>query len=232
MKNILIALVAFATLVPPIAGAQESVARIVSWLPTPDQKDAFETGYKRHLQWHREHRDPWAWHGWTVASGDQVGMFIDGTFFRSWSDFDSPVAPAEDAADNAKNVYPYADLRTVAAYELVQGSAWTPVNLKSPLLSAIEFEVAPGGERAFEESATQSLKTAQLPAFALFRPADGTSKYLLFLPAAKPSGLASHAPTVRGLNQAANRDAQVVRSYRMQLLRYRAELSLIPEPTK
>jgi hypothetical protein len=231
MKNVLIALIAYAALVPALAVAQESVARIVSWQPKPGQKDAFEAGYKRHLQWHGEHRDPWAWHGWTVASGDQVGTFVDGTFFRSWSDFDSPVAPAEDAADNAKNVYPYADLRTVAAYELVQGSVWSPANLTSPLISAVEFEVAPGREQQFEQSATQALKSKQ-GAFALFRAADGTSKYLLFLPAAKPSGLASHAPAVRAVNHAANRDAQVVRSYRMQLLRYRAELSLIPEATK
>lgn len=87
-----------------------TVARLVEWAPAPGRQAAFREGYQRHLEWHRRNRDPWTWHGWFVASGDRLGTFVDGSFGHAWETLDHPVAPAEDRADNARNVYPHADV--------------------------------------------------------------------------------------------------------------------------
>src|SRR5262245_21678170 len=94
-------------------------ARLVLWRIRSGQEQAFETGYRRHLEWHRAHSDRWAWHDWMLVSGERVGAFLDGTFFHPWTDFDHPVDPAGDAADNERNVEPHADVGALASYEIV-----------------------------------------------------------------------------------------------------------------
>src|SRR5262249_2398794 len=76
------------------AQAQPSggVARVVVWQIKPNMDRQFEEGYKRHLGWHRQNGDRWAWAGWMVISGERDGYFVDGTFFHSWSDLDAPVS--------------------------------------------------------------------------------------------------------------------------------------------
>jgi hypothetical protein len=52
-----------------------------------------------------------------LISGERDGMLLDGTFFPQWTDLDAPVSPAGDGADNAVNVEPYAEVRSLASYE-------------------------------------------------------------------------------------------------------------------
>lgn len=96
----------------------DRIAQVAIWRPKPGQQAAFEEGYRRHLEWHRRAGDPWSWHGWYVVSGPRDGLFIDATLDRTWADFDAAVQPAEDAADNARNVEPFADFQV--AYRVAQ----------------------------------------------------------------------------------------------------------------
>lgn len=63
------------------------------------QADAFDEAYRRHLSWHRQAGDPLNWFGWYVATGERVGLFVDGTFGIPFASFDARVDPKGDAAD-------------------------------------------------------------------------------------------------------------------------------------
>lgn len=90
--------------------AQErSIAHFSVWNPKPGQAASFENGYKRHLLWHKANSDTWNWYGWYIISGPRHGQFIDATVGHSWSDFNSPVNPAGDRADNGQHTEPFAD---------------------------------------------------------------------------------------------------------------------------
>ncbi len=60
--------------------------------------------------------DPWDWYGWYVISGERSGHFIDATFGHSWSDFDNPVNPAGDGADNDLHTEPFGNF--IMGYKL------------------------------------------------------------------------------------------------------------------
>jgi hypothetical protein len=106
-------LVLLLALAAPLAAEERrtgEVARFVELYPKEGATAEFEAGYRRHLEWHQRNGDPWRWHGWTVATGDRAGTFVDGTFGHSWAELDDAVRPRQDAADNAVNVFPYASV--------------------------------------------------------------------------------------------------------------------------
>jgi len=94
-----------------IASAQSNIAHFSIWKPAPEQGSNFETGYKKHLQWHKDNGDRWNWYGWYVMSGPRVGWFIDATFNHTWADFDKPVKPVEDGLDARLHVSPFGDFQ-------------------------------------------------------------------------------------------------------------------------
>ena len=71
-------------------------ARIAILRPHDGDTVDFEAGYIRHLEWHRQARDPWAWYGWSVWAGERQRWFIYATFGHAASSLDSSVAPADD----------------------------------------------------------------------------------------------------------------------------------------
>jgi len=93
-----------------VCGQQKNIGQFAVWKHKEGQSTNFENGFKRHLDWHRKNADQWSWYGWYVVSGKRFGLFIDGTFDLSWSDFDRPVDPLADMADNEINVSQYASL--------------------------------------------------------------------------------------------------------------------------
>ena len=75
-------------------------ARISVLRPHDGDTVDFEAGYIRHLEWHRQAKDPWKWFGWTVWVGERQRSFIYATFGRSAVELDNAVSPAEDERDN------------------------------------------------------------------------------------------------------------------------------------
>jgi hypothetical protein len=49
----------------------------------------FENEQKRHVTWHRERGDLWAWHTWQIETGDRSGQYVLASFGRRWKDFDT-----------------------------------------------------------------------------------------------------------------------------------------------
>lgn len=208
-----------------------NAARVVAWLPKEGMTRDFELGYQRHLEWHRLQGDPWTWHGWSIVSGPRTGYFVDGTFFHRWTDFDAPVAPREDAADNTTNVIPYATLQSVAAYEAVPKlSRFESSQLTAPLLTFTYIQVAPGRAEEFEAILVRVVRESKKVSFAVLRPAVGAREYLLLQPAQMQSELAAHSAfTERLLARAARQQkgAALVSEVRSETGRYRPDLSYV-----
>jgi hypothetical protein len=214
--------------------ATANVARLVVWQPRPGMERDFIEGYKRHLQWHRRNQDPWIWHGWTVTFGDRYGYFVDGTFFRTWAELDTPVSPADDAADNAVNVIPYADVRSSTVYEMVSPVKHFPAaHLSSALMTFVRIEIAPAREADFESlilAETAQAAGESTNAYAILRPANGATDYLLLIPARTMSDLAAHSRFVARLLRAVHggKGESPVRRFHTETARYRSDMSYVP----
>ncbi|THU32535.1 hypothetical protein FAM09_27480 [Niastella caeni] len=98
--------------------AQHHVAHFSYWKPRAGEAQRFENGYKQHLKWHKDNGDKWSWYGWYIISGPRYGLFVDATFNHAWSDFDNPVKPAEDGADNNLHTHPFGIFE--GGYKMIQ----------------------------------------------------------------------------------------------------------------
>ena len=126
-------------------------ARIAVLRPLDGHAVEFEAGYIRHLEWHRQARDPWAWYGWGVWAGERHRWFVYATFGHSAASLDSPVAPAEDERDNLLNVAPHVEYVTNAIYEYRPGlSRGNGEPRPTARLELTTVDLAPGSAKAFE----------------------------------------------------------------------------------
>ncbi|MBA3914237.1 MAG: hypothetical protein H0X25_10410 [Acidobacteriales bacterium] len=160
---IVLAVLTAGSSVASLAQSQGSgtVARMVLWRAKPGMTKQFEEGYQRHLEWHRKNHDSWNWYGWNIVSGERFGYFLDGSFFHTWAEMDSPVSPAGDSADSAVNVSPYAEILSVAMYEsLPLATNFRPGELSASHVTFSRWEVQPGRAGEFESLlAAASLKS-------------------------------------------------------------------------
>jgi hypothetical protein len=210
----------------PLTHAQQSsgsFARMVVWKPKPGQSSQFSEGYKRHLVWHKDNKDPWTWYGWTFVLGERIGEFMDGTFGHAITDFDKAVDPPADAADNNTNVVPFADIASHGVFERIEGaSTGQPLPDTTPYLALSTYLVVPGQESAFEATIRDAAKRASNQRMAWFRLTIGgeTPQYVLMRPA-QTFAAAGALPQI-------TLPAGLVRSAKSELLRFQPELSYIP----
>jgi hypothetical protein len=182
---------------PALLAAQTgrgSFARIAVLRPHDGQTVEFEAGYLRHLEWHRQARDPWTWYGWSIWAGDRYRWFVYATFGHSAASLDSAVTPAEDERDNVLNVAPHVEWVENGLYEYLpivsRGSGEPPPTAR---LEFTVVDLVPGAEsgKAFERALTavqSSLKTETLwyrmvaggttPRYVRLRPVPGLSAIL------------------------------------------------------
>jgi hypothetical protein len=136
------AVILLCVLLSNAALAQQHIAQFVVWKPNQGQEQLFETGYKQHLLWHKANNDTWGWYGWFIISGPRLGQFMDATFDHSWSDFDHPVKPAEDRADNNLHTVPFGAVQTVCKVScLTSLSTANASSLQSKFLRLITLQV-------------------------------------------------------------------------------------------
>jgi hypothetical protein len=80
----------------------------------------WEEGYIRHLDWHRQAKDPFAWYSYSVwASSERQRWIIYATFGHTAAELSNPVSPAEDERDNQLNVLPHAQFLGNWIYEFL-----------------------------------------------------------------------------------------------------------------
>jgi hypothetical protein len=142
-------------LVPALVAAEPGprgpFARIAFLRPLDGRTVDFEAGYVRHLEWHRQAKDPFVWYGWSVTHGERQRWFVYATFGHAAADFDAAVSPADDERDNVVNVAPHAEFAGSGLYELLPAlSRGTGVPSPAARLELATVDLAPGAGKAFE----------------------------------------------------------------------------------
>jgi hypothetical protein len=135
------------------ARAQEPgrFARIALLRPHDGKTVDFESGYIRHLDWHRQAGDTWTWYGWSITYGDRQRWFVYASFGHRIEDFDNPVAPADDERDNVLNVVPHAEFSGNGLFEFLPAlSRGSGIPTPAARLEMTTYEVAAGTQLAFE----------------------------------------------------------------------------------
>jgi hypothetical protein len=135
-------------------------ARIAVLRPHDGKTVDFEAGYVRHLEWHRQAKDPWSWYGWSIWAGERQRFFVYATFGHAAASFDNPVAPADDERDNILNVAPHVEWAGNALYEfLPQLSRGTGEPSPTPRLELTTVDLVAAGSKAFETALVATSST-------------------------------------------------------------------------
>jgi hypothetical protein len=128
-------------------------ARIAVLRPNDGKTIEFESGYIRHLEWHRQAKDSFVWYGWNIWAGERQRWFIYATFGHSVDDFDHAVNPADDERDNVMNVVPHAQFVENGLYEfLPQLSRGTGEPQPTPRVEFTTVTIMPGATKSFESA--------------------------------------------------------------------------------
>ncbi|MGD2070214.1 MAG: hypothetical protein PVI57_16180, partial [Gemmatimonadota bacterium] len=232
------------------AASSGEAAFLFAYRARPGMRDAFDEGYRRHLEWHAEHADPFVWYGWDVVTGPDVGLFVDGTFGPSPEEFDRRVAPVEDAADFAATAGSFAEPLWRRIYRVRSDLGTTRyLEEREPtrFTRSIRYEVRPGSRDAFEEllgvladRARAAGATDSGPAWSTYELLDGGDGpgYLLLVPANGIASVGAGGP-VGWLERMAAGDARRVRDTLGEavvrassaLWVLRSDLTLIPAET-
>jgi hypothetical protein len=81
-----------------------------------------EAGYIRHLEWHRQVKDPFGWYSYSIAaSTERQRWIIYATFGRTAAELSNPVSPAEDWRDASINLLPHIQFTGSGIYEFLPG---------------------------------------------------------------------------------------------------------------
>ncbi|MEI7037678.1 hypothetical protein [Fulvimonas yonginensis] len=244
IRRIATRIVLAVTLLPatgPALAQTGLAAHFYFYRPTAGQQQAFEQGYRRHLEWHRQHRDPLVWYGWTIEDGPRAGQFVDASVGEPFAAFDRRVDVAGDAADAARNVLPYVTPLARPTYVLRPDlGAGTPLEHRRPTatMQVAVFHLRPGTEARFERAVQAArrvlAKRPGAPAHTWYRLVVGgeAPQYLLLVAREGWAGYDRYDGDLAGLlakDDTALADyAAAVRSVDIETWRYRPELSLIP----
>ncbi|HEY7160416.1 MAG TPA: hypothetical protein VH815_04120 [Acidobacteriota bacterium] len=128
-------------------------ARIAVLRPNDGKTVDFESGYIRHLEWHRQAKDSWAWFGWNIWAGERQRWFVYATFGHTAASFDNPVNPIEDERDTIINVIPNCQFVENGIYEyLPQLSRGTGEPTPTPRVEFTTVTLKPDAEKTFENA--------------------------------------------------------------------------------
>ena len=133
-------------------------ARIAIIHPLDGHSVDFEAAYVRHLAWHAQAKDTWAWYGWTVNYSERRMWFIYASFGHAAASFDNPVDPVGTDRDNIMNVAPHVDQWGNALYEFLPLlSRGNGVPRPAARVEMTTVDVITGSADAFESA----IKTGQ-----------------------------------------------------------------------
>ena len=222
-------------------------AHLFGYTPKPGMEAQFDAGYRKHLEWHRAQHDPLVWYGWYVTHGPRMGTFIDGSFGAPFAAFDQRVAPAEDAKDNERTFFPYAQPVFRNVYRVRRDlSTATPLEKWEPtsMIEVHTYKVKPGKSYQFEQIArrvrgvTAASNAKGIHTWYEGVGGTGTKEYLLMVArdgfAAFDAGPADLESVLSTIDDATARRellsayASAIDEVTSELWRYRSDLSLIP----
>jgi hypothetical protein len=154
----IVAVTILACVIPPDAGVTQTesgpFARIAIMRALEGHSVEWEEGYIRHLQWHRQVKDPFNWYSYSVwASSERQRWIIYATFGHASASISNPILPADDERDNLLNVLPHAQFAGNWIYEFLPALSRGNANgVPTPALRAelTTVDVALGNASAFE----------------------------------------------------------------------------------
>lgn len=143
------------TVLPAIVvgqGQPPSYARIAIMRALDGHSVEWEEGYIRHLEWHRQSKDPFAWYSYSVwASSERQRWILYATFGHTAAELSNPVSPAEDERDNLVNVLPHAQFLGNWVYEFLPAlSRGNGVPTPTSRAEYTTVEVNIGAAKSFE----------------------------------------------------------------------------------
>ena len=111
-----------------------------------------EAGYVRHLEWHRQVKDPFGWYSYSIsASTERQRWIIYATFGHTAAELSNPVSPAEDWRDASINLLPHIQFTGSGIYEFLPGlSRGNGVPTPTLLAEYTTVELNYGTGKAFE----------------------------------------------------------------------------------
>ena len=240
MKNRRFAIFLALCLVLPVQATPGVAAHFYVYKMQPGATDSFEQGYRRHLAWHRAHRDPLSWYGWSIEDGERRGYFVDASVGEPFAAFDHRVDVTGDGEDFRTSVAPYAIAMGQPAYVLLrEASTGTPLEDLQPsaTMQVTLVRVRLGMEARFERAlvvarlALQRLPGA--PAHTWYRLVTGgdSAQYLLLVARDGWGGYDRFDRSLGSLldgDATAQRDvAEAVQSATVETWRYRPDLSAL-----
>jgi hypothetical protein len=113
-----------------------------------------EAGYIRHLEWHRQAKDPFNWYSYSIwASTERQRWIIYATFGHTAAELSNPVSPAEDERDSAINILPHVRFEGNSIYEFLPAlSRGNGVPTPAPRAELTTVELNFGDGKEFEET--------------------------------------------------------------------------------
>jgi hypothetical protein len=111
-----------------------------------------EAGYVRHLEWHRQVKDPFGWYSYSIsASTERQRCIIYATFGHTAAELSNPISPAEDWRDAAITLLPHIQFIGSGIYELLPAlSRGNGVPTPTPVAEYTTVELNYGAGKAFE----------------------------------------------------------------------------------
>ena len=246
-KLLLVAMATSLALAPPATAQDENVVGMMIHVkPKAGMKDKWEEGGKKHMAFHREKGDSWQWLVWEIASGENVGDFVIGTFEHKWADFDNmPVTGSdEDAADLKISGEPYTESSNVKYIEDMPKHSVAPAEGTPPakLVTLVTVHAKPDKVEGYLNAVSKipealaktgsdtkyyfsrALTGGRQPSFIIFFPHQswaemGPTPFRKLLEQAY--GRVEAASILRALNEAAY-------EMRTTILAYREDLSYMP----
>ena len=235
---------------PVLAQTQpKTVAEVYFVTPKPGSTADFEAATKRHMQWHRQQNDTWAWLAWQVVTGDQMGQYVVGTFGHDWKDFDDKAKFEEEDDANAMSVIgPYIQSLSNGFYALrpdLSLTQPTPGSQPSAYSSVTRVLLKPGGTLAAEEAIKEvnaAIKKSNWPAkpslwYQLLNGGEGPTlvivtareKWADFQPPEKDFGqMLGETYGKMGAENLFHKFYGSVRTFHSQIIKFRPDLSYMP----
>ena len=138
----------------PEAQSEKASYALIGIMRALDERHSvdLEAGYVRHLEWHRQVKDPFNWYSYSVsASTERQRWIIYATFGHTAAELSNPVSPAEDWRDASISLLPHVAFTGNAIYEFLPGlSCGNVLPTPTPQAEYTTVELNYGAGKAFE----------------------------------------------------------------------------------
>jgi len=227
--------------------AQNTVVEVHRVTPKAGMRAQLEAGRVKHMAWHKQQGDTWAWHVWEVITGPETGSYIVGSPNHQWQDLDAWAAKMAkgDAADAAVNLAPYTASSSMSYWVMLADVSRPPTPGGQLVMATFTtYHLKPGKADRFREALrtiTGALEKGNYPRRGIwYALANGgpTGTYAVLTPRASMAEMASTEPSLRNVVETAlgrtatdaafDAFSDAVENGSSELLEFRPDLSYLP----